>query len=316
MTENLFDLPKIGENIVVVTNQMVKFAKRTLAVLEGNGLVVWSGHSRIGKTTTAKWMLDEIEKKYNPIDPDTFHALHYEVAQVPTTTGNDMKKGVRSLMHAALGRVDESLYRRLPTEDLAQQLVHALRRRRVQMIFIDEAGCLTLDAIRGMVTVRNIAENQKWRLSLVFIGMDDLPRKMTQLPQINYRVHEWCYFKPYDFEETWKLLAALHPYFAGLKKENSEHEDQVKFIHEHYGGVPGQIVPFMRKLNARINESDRNVDMLLLQAVHMSTVRDKERAIEDSMFNYKKSENKKTSTKVKVSPKEVSEKPKKEKSKV
>jgi hypothetical protein len=165
--------------------------------------------------------------------------------------------------------------------------VHALKKKRIQLIFVDEAGNLSVDAIRGMVLARDTAELENWTLSIVFIGMDDLPAKMVSLPQINNRTDEWCYFEPYSLEETFVLLGKLHPHFACLDLNNREHREQVEFIYEQYGGVPGLIVPFIRRLKSRQNtELDGVIDITGLMAVHLSTLRDKDKALADSRGGY------------------------------
>ena len=98
------------------------------------------------------------------------------------------------------------------------------------MIFIDEAGGLSVDAIQGMILVRDTAFSMHWPLTLVLIGMDDLPVKVNSKCQIKGRVSEWCYFVEYGFDDTWHLLAELHPHFAGLDKKNEEHREQIEFL--------------------------------------------------------------------------------------
>ncbi len=199
-----------------------------------------------------------------------------------------MKRGIKSLYNAALNtRLDESVYVRNPPEHLAGLLVHGLRVRNISMIFVDEAGCLSVDAIRGMVLVRDIAENTGWPLTIIFVGMDDLPVKMTRLPQIENRIHEWCFFKEYDFDGTWAMLAELHPHFAGLDSNCPEHQEQVKFIHSRYGGFPGLLVPFLQRLEHRFKQLCSTgmvtvIDLTLLRAVHLLTARDKELSISES----------------------------------
>src|ERR1700753_4304041 len=179
---------------------MQEVIKRTAAVHPGNSL--WYGESRIGKTTTARYMVQKITESYDPQNPHAYRAVHYEAGEVAAWTGNEMKKGVKSLYYATLGRLDEGVYRHDPVESLAMQLVHGLRRKNIQVILVDEAGTLSLEAIRGMILVGNIAKNMSYPLSLVFIGMDDLLTKVQHLPQVDKRFVEWCYFEAYTLEDT------------------------------------------------------------------------------------------------------------------
>ncbi|HEX7315878.1 MAG TPA: ATP-binding protein [Pyrinomonadaceae bacterium] len=278
--------PKASQQVIIETAMMRRAANRTLAVVGGGGMAAWFGRARLGKSITANWLTAEINRRFDTTDPDTFRAIHYEVGGMPKT-GGTMKSGIRSIYHACAGRLDQATYLQLPAEALAGQLVHGLRRKHIRLIFVDEAGCLSLEAIRGMVLLRDVAELEHHPLSIVFVGMDDLPAKLCELPQIELRLHEWVYFEPYNLDETWALLAELHPFFAGLDGRKREHQEMVSFIHETFGGVIGEIVPYLRKVDHRLRELGGEPDLTLLRAVHLSTQRDKTRAIQDARLRYK-----------------------------
>lgn len=294
----VLQFPERLQEKIVETEQMQRAANRTLAVHRGSALSVWSGPSRVGKTTTAHQLTGQINRQYDASNPNTFRAVHYEAGEIPTGSGNTQKRGIRSLYTAVVGRLDEGTYRHLPPEELARQLVHGCQRKAVQMVLIDEAGMLSLDAIRGMVLVRDTAELMGKTLSLVFIGMDDLPQKMCAIPQVEKRIHEWVYFEPYTLDETWALLAELHPYFQTLDARKQAHRDQVAFVHEQFGGMAGEIVPFLRRLTHRLQGYTDEVDMRLLRAVHMMTQRDKDRAITDAKMKYRGKPANTTNTKI------------------
>lgn len=279
--------PETRKTEIVETSLMHRAAKRTLAVHPLSGLCAWHGRARIGKTTTALWLVGKIEEAFDPDNPASFRARYYEVGEIPPWHGQEAKRGLRSLYHATVGRLDEGIYRQYPIEDIAEQLVHGLRRKSIQLVFVDEAGWLSLDAIRGMVLASDVAKNTGWTLTLVFIGMDDLPQKLMRKEQIHGRILEWCYFEPYNFEETWELLAKLSPYFKKLNKKNKDHHEQVEFIHETYGGIPGNIVPFLQRFEHRLKEHEGKVDLTLLRVVHLLTLRDKQRSVEDSRRQYR-----------------------------
>jgi DNA transposition AAA+ family ATPase len=119
--------------------------------------------------------------------------------------------------------------------------VHGLRKIGCQMIFVDEAGRLSLNALDALVLVSDTARIMKWPLTIVIIGMDDLPVKIKLNERIYSRVHQKVCFEPYKPHETWDLLAALDPYFAGLDRNKSECKEQVALIHELNRGNPREI---------------------------------------------------------------------------
>jgi len=171
----------------------------------------------------------------------------------------------------------QGVFKRYEVEGLAELVVKACMRKNIRMLLIDEAGCLSLGAIRGMILVRDIAENLSWALSLVFIGMDDLPIKMELLPQISRRVHAYCYFDEYDVDETKRLVASLYPHFRDDRVAASVINEEVQFIHKTCGGIPGRIVTFLEQVHAWARDMNAPLDLRLLQAVQLHSTRDRDR---------------------------------------
>jgi AAA domain len=272
------------KNIIVQTGMMLEVIERTKAVHPGNSL--WYGESRLGKTTTAQFMVQKIEEAYDPQNPHAYRAVHYEVGGVGEWTGNEIKKGIKSLYYATLGRIDEGVYRHDPAESIATQLVYGLRRKNIQIVFIDEAGTLSLEAIRGIVLVGDVAKNMNYPLSFVFVGMDDLPTKVQYLPQVSKRIVEWCYFEAYSLEETAKLLSCLHTHFAQLDPNNPREFEQIETVYEMFGGFPGLIVPFLKKLDRYQQEKREEITVKYLRATHMRTLFDEEQAVKKSLEKY------------------------------
>lgn len=279
----MIDFPRNRRSYhVVETAKMRKAAKRTLAVHGGGTMVVWSGHQGIGKTTTALWTTDQLAERFEEDDPAAFRTRYYETGRIPETATKPGKKAVRTLFKKTLGPLDDGVYRRAEMEDLAETVLAGFIQHNIQMVFIDEAGLLSVEAIRGLVYVRNLAETKGWDLTLVFIGMDDLPGKMRSVPQVDRRVEEWITFERYDLQETHNLLGELHPHFAGLDLDDPEDREQVEYLHDQYGGLPAQLVAFLRKLEGHRERVGRDIDLTLLKAAHLLTVRDRKRAEEHS----------------------------------
>lgn len=279
----MIDFPRNRRSFEIVeTKQMRKIARQTLDVHAGGTMVVWTGSQGIGKTTTAQWLGDQLAERFDQDDPDAFRTRYYETGGTPAHSTKPGKKALRTLFTKTIGPMDGGVYRRSEAEDLAEVILAGLKQRNVQLVFIDEAGKLTVDAIRGLVLVRNLAHTKGWDLTLVFIGMDNLGGMMRSVPQIDRRVEEWSFFEPYNVAETYTILSEIHPYFAGLDLDNPAERAQVEYLHEQYAGLPAQMVAFLRKLDRRKERVDREIDMRLIKAVHLTTVRDKRLALADS----------------------------------
>ncbi len=277
--------PKKETEKIVETAQMRRMINRTLGVHSLSSLVAWVGRSRLGKTTTALWLNKLLNDEFSSDNPDAFRSVHYQAGNMER--GDLQKKGIRSLYDACISPIGNKVYRNNTSENLARMLVEGLMIRNIKMVFIDEAGNLPLEAIRGMVLVRDTAVAMGWTLSLVFIGMDDLPIKLLRLPQINYRINDWCHFEPYSVEEILHLVSELEPYFSNYSLNDPKQREQIEFIHEQFDGAPGLIVPFLRRLKNRLhNELGGVIDIEALISIHWSFLRDKDAAISDSKGGY------------------------------
>jgi len=273
--ETPFKFPVPKKAVIVETELMKEMEARVLAMHYLCLLCLWYGSGGAGKTTTAEWMVRRANAAFDPQNPHTFKAVLYEVGKVKAGFGNEAKRAIRSLYAAVSGMtIDEGYYGRCTAEEFADLVVDIAERQRVQLVFVDEAGLLSLDAIGGLILVSDKARQRKFPLTVVLIGMDDLPQKVKSRPQIRRRVPEWCHFQHYDLEQTFKLLKALHPHFAALNRNFPTDWEQVKYVHEISEGLPGYIIPFVSQFDAQYRGSEMNINLAFLRAVHLRTVYD------------------------------------------
>lgn len=255
--------------------------------LAGN-MSCWYGNSGIGKTTMAEHLEKKINEAFskNQTNPNAFRAKHYQVGE-NSEGGSEQKQGIK-IVYIAMGiTLSDGEYRFRQTHELADDAVEIARRKRNKVFFVDEAGNLSINAIRGIVTIRDRSVKMGWPISFIFIGMDDLPQKLDTLPQIRRRVHPWVYFEQYNFDETWDLLSKLHSHFSTLDKGNQEHVAQVKFLHETLGGYPGSIVPFLIDLDSAMKARQGDVDLRFLRSVHYLMTNPKDKTLENSKSVYR-----------------------------
>lgn len=276
------------KEIIIPTDLMCEMENRTVAVQNLSGLVVWYGQAGAGKTTAAQWVRDRINSAFKPEIEYAFKSVFYEVGKVKTGSGNEAKQALRSLYRAVTGMLlDEGVYGRNTVDEIADLIIHAAKRYRIQLVFVDEAGLLSVDAISALILAANKAKHLDWLLNIVLIGMDDLAEKLSERkrPQIFRRVHDWCYFRNYDIDQTADLLRALHPHFAELNADNLSDWEQVKLIHEFSGGLPGFIVQFLSRFDAQYRNFAGIIDTRFLRAVHLRTVYDRRDILEQSKRN-------------------------------
>jgi hypothetical protein len=272
---------------IVINDTMKWYVDRVVAVHSLGGFCVWTGRAGIGKTTTAEYAVMRFEEAYNPDDPATFRAIHYNVSDATQGSNAPQKRAIRSLYFGLGCRVDEGFYRRALPEELAAEVVDHFSRMNVQIAFVDEAGGLSVEALRAFVLVSNTAHRMKWRLTVVFVGMDDLPRRMEKNNQVSRRIYDWCYFKPYTLEETYTPLKALHPFFAKSDLADAKHREHIQFIHNAYQGLPGHIVPFVGRFSRNLAELPDEDPAIHLEAAHVQLIFDRQRSIDDAKADYK-----------------------------
>ncbi len=282
-----FPVKRQTDDVVIETPLMIRTANRTLSLHHGSPLVVWTGPSRNGKTWTAKWLRDNINSAAEN-DPNGFRAEHFEYGGDTSRGGPEMKRVIRSVYHAVISKkLDEGLYRQSPPEGLALHLVEGLRAKNIQMLMVDEAGLLKLGGLRALVLIRDVAEGDAWPLSVVLIGMDNLPADIALLPQIERRVHDWCYFEPYSLEQTYELIVGLDPQFAKISLDVPAQRDMIAFIHQSSGGLPGLLAPFLRKLHSNQSMMNEPLSLTLLRIVHMMTDQEHQKAKNAASTEYK-----------------------------
>lgn len=268
-----FNFKKKQSKIIVETAFMNEIEQLTLSVHQLGGLVVYYGTAGVGKTTTAEWITGRINTAFDHTNPDAFKSVIYQSGKIKD--GNEAKKAIRAFYTAVSGTIlDEKLYWRSTVEDLADLAVHALQRNRVEITFIDEAGLISVDGLSGLVLISDKARQIGYPLTMVLIGMDNLPDKLNQKhrPQLFRRVHEWCLFQHYDINDTFNLLKSIHTHFASLDPTIPLDWDQVKFIHEITGGLPGFILPFVSRFAAQYESYPYKVDIRLLMAINQRSI--------------------------------------------
>jgi hypothetical protein len=273
--------------VVIETDLMRSIMERTMAVHGGGAqMMVYTGPSRNGKTTTAEHMIDLMEAQAD--EPGAFRAKHHAMPEIAPQVGHEQKRAIGSLYEKLIGRLDGGAYRFTRTDTLAEDLVHGLRQRNIQMVFIDEACGLSLGALGGLKYVIDAAASSgfRWPLTLVLIGMGRLPLTVQKVPQIRNRIADTCYFEPYAVEDVWDILSGVHPHFAALDRANPEHVAQVREIHSLSGGLPGLIIPFLDRLDAQSDALGERINAKLIRATRLIRAQDEARAVEAAQNGY------------------------------
>jgi|ERR1043165_2528838 hypothetical protein len=275
--------PEPSPKVTVETPFMIEVMGAVMKNQLTGNLSCWYGNAGIGKTTLGGHLEKKINEAFskNQANPNAFRARHYQVGD-NSEGGSEQKQGIKVLYVAMGVPLPEGEYRFRQTHELADEAVEIAKRKRIKVFLVDEAGLLSINAIRGLVTIRDRSLKIGWPITIIFIGMDDLPQKLNSIPQIRRRVHPWVYFAEYTFEETWNLLSKLHPHFSKLDKNDKGHLSQVKFVYETFGGNPGSITLFLLELDSALESFQGEVTEKFLRTVHYLMTEAKVKTLESS----------------------------------
>lgn len=254
---------------IVPTGFMIEMENRFKAVFFQTGFLVWYGLAGAGKTTCGEWLVERINAAFDPNNQHAYKAMLYEAGK--NTGKNSGQRTLLTLHKFVSGYNLDVSYQRYDVEPLAMEVLHTIKRKRIGLICIDEAGLLTVDAISALALLLDMAKSQSYPLTIILIGMDDLPSKMDQhtRPQLYRRVHQWCNFKDYDLQDTFNLLKGLHPHFNSINPTIPDQWSQVRLIHELTNALPGLIVQFLAKFDATYKKIPHLITTTLLRSIHL-----------------------------------------------
>lgn len=192
---------------------------------KGAGML--TGHAGMGKTTLSRAFVRQLDEN---------------------------KFDVGLIANPSLSPIDflkEILYQ-LDVEENSQSKVDLLRLLNEKMlmnikqgkdtiVIVDEAQAIedekTLEELRLLL---NFQLNDRFLLTLILIGQEELAEKVARIPQLSQRISIKYHLRPLDFAETVKFIF-FRLKMAGLAKSIFS-EEAIKQIYQISGGIPRKIV--------------------------------------------------------------------------
>jgi len=138
-------------------------------------------------------------------------------------------RGVRDLL-ASLGIRSSQIPMGASLQLVSKVALREFRAQQVRLLLIDEADCWTADALRGMISVVDAANQADLPLSVIFAGESGLPKWLGQHGAAFSRTLQINHFQNLPFDLT---LAVLRPWgepFQSLVAKVSEKDKDARLL--------------------------------------------------------------------------------------
>lgn len=269
--------PELRPQTIVVTPKLVETQRRVFAVHQLRGqMVVLSGASGAGKTMAADYLTQRINESADALAPNAFYARYYVATDMRAAADDVLQRRLLAEFAKLVLRhtVPKDL-RTICVPGLMSTIATGLRLANIQMVFVDEAGHIPTDGLDHLATLINtVATAQQHPLTLVLVGMHDLPTNVLALPQVDRRVTEVVWFEPYDVPTALRVLRTVHPYFETLNPATPEGQEVMEFLMDDTvsgGGLVGRMVPLVEKAVGIQSELELPFGIRVLRAAHART---------------------------------------------
>lgn len=210
----------------VITTQVREMAAICYSLIETKDMGVIYGDPGVGKTFTAKRMVDKWQKRGYP-------KIVYTEVDVGSTPSGIAKKILKVLADL----------RPANAADTARIIENLTQEHELELIILDEAERLNRHSLE---MVRSIYD--RTGVPILLIGMTDILRKLRSHKKFYSRIGIAYRFKQLTFNQLTEYIDELYPLFKNTNKQKLP--DLLKFLYESTRGE-------FRRINRLIKQAER-----------------------------------------------------------
>jgi hypothetical protein len=215
-------------------------------------MVVITGKAGAGKTTAALYIEQLVNDAFEAEAENAFRAKHYVATDLRRSSGQVLQRRLLAeFARQVLNLTITSDMRSIDVPALMSTIARGLRLANMQLVFIDEAGHIPPAGLDHLATLINfITTSERHPITIVLVGMHDLPTNVLQLPQVARRVAEFIHFERYDAKTALTVLRTINNYFSTLDLNSDEGRDAMAFLlspEVSDGGLIGLMVPLVER---------------------------------------------------------------------
>ena len=224
---------------VIVTPMMERVLEETLTARGQMTGALWSGAAGAGKSTTARWLQEQINAACDPRVEGHFRCVYWET---PPFSGKHHDAGILlSGLYLAVTHhpMDPGAARGRGVEGRVGLVLAAMRKRNVGLLIVDEAQRLTEPALDALVLLGNQSTGERsLHLTTVLVGSGKLHSKLAKSPHLNRRFRTRIPFKDLGRDEIAQFARILYPHCF----DGEVPEDILDFLSKWTAGNPAELV--------------------------------------------------------------------------
>ncbi|MDY7030960.1 MAG: AAA family ATPase [Thermodesulfobacteriota bacterium] len=226
------------------------------AIERGKGAALLTGDVGCGKTLISRSLVRQLEE-----------SDEYQIALI-TNPNTDLLDFLSDILHKmGIEKKKTNGSKVQLTHLLDAEMMNNAETGRNTLIIVDEAHLIedekTLEELRLLL---NFQLNEKFLLTLVLIGQQELRKKIAHLSPLDQRIAIRCHLHPLNYDDT------IHYIVHRLKKaglgKNIFKEDAMEKIYDHTKGIPRMINTVCDlSLLAGVSTESEEIDSDIVQCV-------------------------------------------------